>query len=185
MTRGKYLIIALVLIVITGAVLFAMGRNSICQCGFVRLWSSDINGPENSQQVVDPYSFTHVLHGLGFYGLLHVVAPQISIPVRLLVAIGLEGGWEILENTNYTIDRYRTETVSLGYYGDSILNSLSDILMMIAGFYLAYKLRPSLTVLLFILIEIGLAFWIRDGLIINIIMLLYPLEALKQWQLGL
>ena len=185
MFNRKYVVFCLLIIALTVVVLSAMGRNFFCQCERVALWSGDINGPENSQQLVDPYSPTHVLHGLGFYGLLYLVAPQAALPLRLIAAVAVESGWEVLENSNFIINRYRAETVSYGYYGDSVLNSLSDIIMMIIGFYLASRLRVKYSILLFIMIEVALALWIRDGLLINIIMLLYPLEVLKNWQLGI
>ena len=185
MTRKKLILAVVGIVVLTSGILLAMGRTPWCQCGTIKFWSSDINGPENSQQLADPYSFTHVLHGLGFYGLFHIIAPQAAIATRILTAVAVESGWEILENTNFTIDRYRAATVSNGYYGDSVINSVSDILMMLIGFHFARKLRVRLSVLIFILIELGLALLIRDGLLINIVMLLYPLATLKNWQLGI
>ncbi len=184
MFTRKSFIFSLLIIVCTIALLLSLGRLPFCKCDKIALWSGDINGPENSQQIVDPYSFTHVIHGLAFYGALHLIAPQVALPARLLIAVGVESGWEVLENTNFTIDRYREDTVSYGYYGDSILNSISDIIMMVIGFYLAAKLKPWHTVALIVLIEIILALTIRDGLLINIIMLIWPLEWLKNWQLG-
>ncbi len=184
MFTKKSLIFSGLILGLTIVSLYSLGRNPFCQCGRVTLWSGDINGPENSQQLVDPYSFTHLLHGLAFYGALHLVAPQLALPARLLVAVAVESGWEVLENSNFIIDRYREETVSYGYYGDSILNSVSDILFMALGFWLAFKLKARHALALFILVEVVLALTIRDGLLINIIMLIWPLEWLKNWQLG-
>jgi len=179
-----YVLVGFSVMALTAIVLFAMGREPICKCGEVWLWSGDIVSANNSQHLLDPYSFTHVEHGFGFYALLKFAAGGMPLPLRALFAIALESGWEVLENTDLVINKYREDTISLGYFGDSIVNSLSDILMNVIGFVLAARLRARTTVFVFLAIESFLLFWIRDNLILNIVMLIYPLSAIKAWQLG-
>ena len=179
-----YVLVGFCVMALTAVMLFAMGREPICKCGEVWLWSGDIVSANNSQHLLDPYSFTHVEHGFGFYALLKFAAGGMPLPLRALFAIGLESGWEVLENTDLVINKYREDTISLGYFGDSIVNSLSDILMNVIGFVLAARLRARSTVFIFLAIESFLLFWIRDNLILNIVMLIYPLSAIKAWQLG-
>ena len=179
-----YVLVGFCVMALTAVMLFAMGREPICKCGEVWLWSGDIVSANNSQHLLDPYSFTHVEHGFGFYVLLKFAAGGMPLPLRALFAIALESGWEVLENTDLVINKYREDTISLGYFGDSIVNSLSDILMNVIGFVLAARLRARSTVFIFLAIESFLLFWIRDNLILNIVMLIYPLSAIKAWQLG-
>jgi len=179
-----YVLVGFSVVALTAVMLFAMGREPICECGEVWLWSGDIVSSNNSQHLLDPYSFTHVEHGFGFYALLKFAAGGMPLPLRALFAIALESGWEVLENTDLVINKYREDTISLGYFGDSIVNSLSDILMNVIGFVLAARLRARSTVFIFLAIESFLLFWIRDNLILNIVMLIYPLSAIKAWQLG-
>jgi hypothetical protein len=124
------------------------------------------------------------VHGFLFYGLLWLVARRYPLSARLILAVLVESSWEILENTNYIINRYRESTISLDYYGDSVINSVSDILSMIAGFAVAAYLPVWTTVALAVAMELGLAFWIRDNLTLNIIMLVHPLDAIRRWQDG-
>ena len=179
-----YVLVGFSVMALTAIVLFAMGREPICKCGEVWLWSGDVVSANNSQHLLDPYSFTHIEHGFGFYVLLKFAAGGMPVPLRALVAIALESGWEVLENTDLVINRYREDTISLGYFGDSIVNSLSDILMNVIGFVLAARLRARTTVFIFLAIESFLLFWIRDNLILNIVMLIYPVSWIKAWQLG-
>jgi len=179
-----YVLVGFSVMALTAVMLFAMGREPICECGEVWLWSGDIVSSNNSQHLLDPYSFTHVEHGFGFYALLKFAAGGMPLPLRALFAIALESGWEVLENTDLVINKYREDTISLGYFGDSIVNSLSDILMNVIGFVLAARLRARSTVFIFLAIESFLLFWIRDNLILNVVMLIYPLSAIKAWQLG-
>lgn len=181
--RKKILFIAILLILAALVLEWGMGRSLFYEKGRIRLWSGDIWSDENSQQIADPYSFTHIIHGAAFYGLTKVFLGRFSMPVRFLTALAVESGWEVLENTDLVINRYREDTISLGYFGDSVLNSFFDILFAALGFWLAFKLPVKITVLGVIMVEIVLALIIRDNLIINIIMLVWPFEALKNWQL--
>lgn len=165
------------------AVELAMGRSFFGPDGHFGWWTSSIWSNEQSQRLADPYSLSHIIHGLAFYALLWIFARKMPVHKRLMIALLMEAGWEILENTSFIIERYRLVTISLGYYGDSILNSLGDMLMAGIGFFLAFKLRSWQGIGLVALLEIILLFWVRDNLTINIIMLLYPIEAIKNWQL--
>lgn len=161
-----------------------MGRLPFCQCGTIRLWAGNIWSNEVSQQFTDPYSFTHILHGVVFYALIWMVAgKRLPLQARLLMAVTLECGWEMLENSSFIINRYRADTVSLGYYGDSILNSMGDICSMMTGFALAWKLPVRVMLIGAVLLDLALLFWIRDSLALNIIMLIHPIADIKAWQL--
>ena len=182
--RSAILIIILILVATVGA-LYYMGRLPICECGYVSLGYPEANGPQNSQQIADPYTFTHLLHGLFFYLLLWLILPRRTpFLVRLIIAIGIESAWEVLENTQMVINHYRSVTISLGYYGDTIINSVSDIIAMALAFIFASRVKVWMSIAVFVLIEIFLLFWIKDNLTINIIMLVFPLEAIKNWQIN-
>lgn len=182
--RGKWLFLAFIAVVtLTGSIEWWMGRSLLGPDGRFSLWEGDIWSSECSQRFVDPYSFSHVAHGILFYGALWLVARRLPVRQRFLAAVLLEAGWELLENSPFIIDRYRQVTIALGYDGDSVLNSLSDVVMMSLGFLLAFRLRPWITVMVLIAMEIGCALWIRDNLTLNIIMLLYPVAAIKTWQM--
>ncbi len=151
----------------------------------ILLWSSDAWSKHSSQHLFDPYSFTHVLHGLLFYAALFLIfRRRLSLAWLLFITVLAESGWEILENSKAVIERYRTATFSLDYFGDSIANSFGDVLSCAAGFLVAHKLAFWRSLFLFALVEIILIFTIRDSLLINIIMLIHPIEAVKAWQTG-
>jgi hypothetical protein len=174
----------LVLIVAVVGLELAMGRTPAYSRGPIRLWSGDINSAENSQQLLDPYSFTHVSHGVVFYALTRLALGPQRVVLRAIVAIAAEAAWEVYENTDTVINRYRTATIALGYYGDSVINSVLDVVACGLGFVLAWKLPPRVTVAGVIVLEIALALTIRDNLTLNIVMLLHPVDAIRRWQLG-
>ena len=175
---------AAVIIVAAAAILLAMGRNPICTCGTVELWVGGRDSPKTSQMLADWYSLSHVVHGLLFYAALWLVARRWPVERRFLVALVIEAAWEITENTPMVIDRYRTATAALGYTGDSVINSLSDIAMMAVGFLAARKLPPWIAIALLVALELLPLAVIRDNLTLNVWMLLWPNQALTAWQAG-
>jgi hypothetical protein len=170
------------IIALQALILYAMGRVPICTCGTIKLWHGVVHSAENSQQILDWYSLTHVIHGFLFYFLLWLVLPRAPVALRLLLAVALEGGWELLENSDFIINRYRAGTISFDYFGDSIINSVSDTVMMMVGFALAYLLPAWSVVALAVVTEITLAYLIHDNFTLNVIMVLHPVEAIKAWQ---
>lgn len=169
---------------ITGVIELLLGRVAMCTCGYIKFWEGNNNSSGNSQHIADFYTFSHVIHGFVFYYLLWKFGKKLPFGLKLVIALLVEAGWEILENSPLIIDRYRAATISLNYYGDSVLNSLFDIAFMLAGFYLARKLPVWAIIGLTILMEVAVGYLIRDNLTLNIIMLIYPLQAIKNWQMG-
>lgn len=160
----------------------AMHRPPICPCGAVRLWHGTVQSPENSQQIADWYSFSHIIHGFLFFWAGYWLLPRLSVGARLTIAAAIEAVWEIAENSPVMIDRYREATISWGYSGDSILNSAMDLVFMMLGFALARRLGWQWTLALAIAFEVLTAITIRDGLLLNIVMLVHPLDAIRAWQ---
>lgn len=185
LSARDYVLIALALIVLQMLVLHALGRVPFCTCGTIKLWQSTVNSSENSQHIFDWYTPSHVAHGFIFYVALWFLFPKTPMMMRLAIAVGIEAAWEIIENTPWIIERYRSGTISLSYYGDSILNSVADTLSMIAGFLMASRLPVIASVGIVILFELFTLYWIRDNLTLNVVMLLYPLDAIRDWQAAL
>ncbi len=183
-TRGRFFLALGSLVVLVASVLSLEGRSLLGSCPSFALWEGDIWSSCCSQRLLDPYSFTHVLHGMAFFGVLALLAPRRSLPFRGLLALTLEGLWEMAENSPLIIQRYREATIALGYVGDSVLNSLGDLLCCGAGFVLAHHLGWKKGALVFVLTEVTLLFWVRDNLSLNVLMLLFPLDAVKAWQMG-
>jgi len=181
MSRRTWILAALML-ASAAAILLAMGRNPICTCGTVSLWVGTRDSPQTSQMLADWYSLSHVVHGLLFYAALWLVARRLDVGSRFLLAIFIEASWEVIENTPMVIDRYRATTAALGYTGDSVINSLSDILMMVLGFLLARKLPLWAAALLLLALEVIPLFAIRDNLTLNVWALIAPSHAVQAWQ---
>ena len=182
--KERPLLLCVIIIAVAAFVLLLQGRVWWCQAGDYSPWAWDIWSTHNSQHLVDPYSFTHILHGVLEFWLIGLVFKKVPLAWRLVIAVMIEATWEIAENSNFVIERYRAATISLDYFGDSIINSMSDILCCATGFVIAYKLRFWKSLALFLATETVLIFWIRDSLLINIIMLIHPVEAIKVWQIG-
>lgn len=187
MTRrlGGHAVAAAVVVAVMAAILAAMGRTWWCAAGDTDLWSSQVWSRHNSQHLVDPYSFTHVLHGLVFYALVWLVAGgRAGTAARWWIGFAIEVAWEVLENTDALIERYRGTTVSLDYFGDSIVNSVGDVLAYVAGYWLAGVVPVLVSIATFVVVDVTLVVWIRDSLVLNVVMLLVPIEALREWQSG-
>ena len=180
----RYLLIGAAIIALQALVLFAMGQPPICACGTIKLWHGLVSSAESSQQISDWYTYSHVLHGLIFYFLLWLIAPGLPFGVRFVLAIGIEAGWEVFENTPFIINRYRQSALALGYVGDSVINSVFDTLAAAIGVALARILPVWSTIALLIATELSLAYAIRDNLALNIIQLIHPFEAISRWQTG-
>jgi hypothetical protein len=163
--------------------LWLEGRFVFCSCGVFRVWSGDTCSASNSQQLFDPYSFTHVLHGFFLFWLVALLARRLVPAWQLWLGLTLEAAWEVFENTRFVIDRYRAETAALGYTGDTIVNSLGDLTCAFAGFLVAQKLGARRSIIVFLVLELILVLWIHDSLLLQLLMLIHPVEAIKQWQM--
>ena len=179
-----WVLVAAGFILLQALLLLAMAHPLICTCARIDLWHGNPSGPETSQHLADWYTYTHVIHGFGFYLLLWLVAPRTSFSLRLALAIGIEAAWEVTENTPFVMDRYRQSALARGYFGDSVVNSVFDTLTAAFGFVLARILPVWLSVALIIVSELFLALMIRDNLMLNIIQLIYPNELISNWQIG-
>mgnify|MGYP003652399708 CR=1 FL=1 len=179
-------LIAFILFAVFGLILFGMGRPAICACGTVKLWQGVVQSAENSQHLADWYSMSHIIHGFIFFGIGHLLRKRFPklFPLGVIVCLSIlvEGAWEVLENSPVIIDRYREATISYGYEGDSIINSMADIAWMIVGFFLASRLPWKATLAIAIIFELFTGYMIRDNLALNILMLTVPIEAVKDWQ---
>jgi hypothetical protein len=173
---------ALVIVAVLAAALSGMGRPLTYRHGPVRVWSGSVDSDQNSQQVADPYTLTHLTHGVSFYAALRVVVPRWPLATRAVAAIAIECIWEVVENTDAVVDRYRAATIARGYYGDSVVNAVADVVAAALGFALTALLPVPATIALTLLLEGGLALWIRDGLFLNLLMLLWPLDVVRDWQ---
>ncbi len=181
-TPGHWAIVGAFALALAVALL-AMGRLPWCACGTIKLWHGEVLSAENSQHLTDWYTLSHLTHGLAFYAGLWLVGRKWPLALRFLIAMALEAGWEVLENTDFIIDRYRADTAALNYYGDSVINSLGDYVAAALGFLLAARLPVRATVAAVLLLEAVPTFAIRDNLTLNIIMLIHPVEAIRDWQL--
>lgn len=179
--KTPILITAIILIMIV--ILLLIGRAPFGPTGEIGLWTGDVKSQYNSQRFADPYTFTHITHGIGFYLILLFLFKRLPARTLLVLAIILEAGWEILENTEFIIERYRATAIARGYFGDSVLNSTGDIIVTVFGTLLAIKFPKGAVIAVFIFLEIFLALTIRDNLTINIIQLIYPIPAIEAWQL--
>jgi hypothetical protein len=185
--RGRWTWPALAALAVLGAAALLLrwqGRSWACACGRLLFWTGEAWGADTSQHLFDPYSFTHVLHGVVFCGLLALAAPRVSWAWRLWLAVLAEAAWEVIENTEFVINRYREATAALGYTGDTIVNSLGDVAACALGFLAARRLGPLRSAALFVLVEVVLLITIRDSLLLNVLLLLYPLEGVREWQAG-
>ena len=178
----RYWYLALAMIAIAAIILLAMGRPAICTCGDVKLWAGQVQGPDNSQHLSDWYTLSHIIHGFLFYGLGWLFLRRNPHGDRLLMAVAIEAAWELFENSDYVINRYREATIALGYTGDSVINSVADIFWMMLGFVAARRLPVWATVIIAIGFELLALLMVRDNLTLNVVMLLAPVDAVKAWQ---
>jgi hypothetical protein len=179
--RIPYIVTALI-IVLAAVYLLWIGREPICKCGYVKLWHGQVVSSENSQHIADWYTPSHIIHGFIFFGLLWLFARRLALGWRLAIATLVEAAWEIVENSDAVIERYRSVTISLDYYGDSVLNVVADILAMGIGFFLAARLPVWATVAIALAFEATTIWLIRDGLALNVLMLVWPLPEVADWQ---
>jgi uncharacterized protein DUF2585 len=181
---GYWPILAIAAAFVVSAIFLRLeGRLWICACGTIRAWSGQICSSDNSQHFLDPYSFTHLLHGFLFFWLIALLFSRLRPGWQVVLAVFFEIAWELFENTNFIIERYRSETAALGYTGDTVVNSFGDTLCCLAGFLVARRLGWRRSLVVFAALELILILWIRDSLLLEILMLVVPIDAIKAWQM--
>lgn len=183
-TDRRWLLPGALLILAAAAIELAMGREPWCTCGTIKLWHNEVASSENSQHIADWYTPSHIVHGLIFHAVLALAVPRMALGKRAFIALLAEVAWEVVENTDWVIERYRETTIALDYYGDSVVNSVADILAMLLGFWLATRLPVWASVILALGLEALALAVIRDNLALNVLMLLYPVPAIRDWQAG-
>jgi Protein of unknown function (DUF2585) len=176
--------VVILMLVGQAATLWYFGQPFFCECGEIKVWEGDVSSSGNSQQLADWYTFSHVIHGILFFWFLSIFARRIPVVYRLLIALGIEVAWEVVENTPWLINHYRQQALAAGYSGDSIFNSLSDSLAMIIGFIIAWRVPVLFSIAFVIIAELYVGSMIRDGLMLNIVNLIYPFEFIREWQMG-
>ncbi len=181
--RAVHIVAAGLVLLLMIVLLRVQGRLFLCACGYFDVWTSDTCSSNNSQQLFDPYSFTHVLHGFLFFWLIALLFRRLSAAWQFWLALMLESAWEVFENTSFVINKYRTETAALGYTGDTVVNSLGDLACALVGFLVARQLGVRRSLIVFLLVEVVLILWIHDSLLLQILMLVRPVEAIKLWQM--
>ncbi|WP_240791327.1 DUF2585 domain-containing protein [Roseomonas sp. AR75] len=181
---GLWPLLVLGIAALAAAILLWMGRTPICTCGYVSFWHGEVNSSGNSQHLTDWYTPSHIVHGFLFYAATWLVLRRAGFWPRLALATLVEAAWEVVENTEAVIRHYRETTISLDYFGDSVINSVMDIAAMWVGFWLAARLPVWLSVVLVLAMELFVGWMIRDNLTLNVLMLLWPLESVKSWQSG-
>jgi hypothetical protein len=182
LTKHWPVLVTLAVVLLQAGILFWFGQPAIYAGGFVKLWEGVVSGDGNSQHLTDWYTFSHIIHGFIFYWILTLVAPKLSTPFRLLLAVGVEVGWEVLENTPMVINHYRQQALAAGYMGDSIINSVSDTIAMVLGFLWAWRMPVWSTVLAAVGLELFVGYSIKDNLTLNVINLIYQFDFIKNWQ---
>jgi hypothetical protein len=185
-TPARTTLIVAGIILAAALALYLMGHPLICKCGYVKLWHFDVVSAENSQHLIDWYTPSHLIHGFLFYGALWLLSRfvPLSFAMRLILAVAIEAAWEVIENTDFVINHYREMTISLDYYGDSVINSVSDILVMVLGYFMAARLPVWLTVTIAIALELFVGAMIRDNLTLNVLSFVWPVDAVLDWQQG-
>ena len=186
LSRAQTLLLVAGIVAAQALLLYLMGHPLICKCGYVKLWHFDVQSAENSQHIIDWYTPSHIIHGFLFYWLLWLASRYVpmSFGLRLVLAVAVEASWEVIENTDFVINHYREMTISLDYYGDSVINSVSDTLFMVLGYFVARWLPVWLTVSIAIALEVFVGAMIRDNLTLNILMFVWPMDFVLHWQQG-
>ena len=186
LSRPQTAVLVAGIVAVAALTIYLMGHPLICTCGTVKLWHFDVQSAENSQHLFDWYTPSHIIHGFIFYWLLWLLSRFVpmSFGLRLVLAVVIEAYWEVVENTDFVINHYREMTISLDYYGDSVINSVMDILFMAAGFYLAAWWPVWLTVAVGVALELLVGVMIKDNLTLNVLMFVWPLDSVLHWQQG-